>query len=332
MKRQRSTAKTKGDKRWQGVTIRSRLPRRASCSVEDVLPGCYLIVSDAVEIQTDAGHRQEVMRWRKLAKTNGLKMTTDAEVDGTRVFYCNKGFPRGANGHPGHRILAAYMTVHPEFGPLEHWKQSPAHLALKGWDRRAPGYTRTPEALPVGAAIAVRLIAQGYRVIGCWVLGRFDGSGLWFSPHRVWGGAFFRGLRSWRRMDEPRRPVSAAELQEQVRAVTVELGWHDLRPDRWCPSEASRDRRQGYRVLAEVKKRGSWKAVHAVDRYEKARQVGAERYVKEAGLKAYCEMCDTGLRWMTRGAVLPSPPAGPRDGSWKTSSRDVAASAPRRRR
>jgi hypothetical protein len=290
----------KGDKWRPGGMVRSRLPRRASCSGEDVLQGRSLLKSVAVGVQTDAGHRKEVIRLLMSVDTDGVKMKTDAEMDGTMVEYFDEEFLREAKGHIGHRILADHMTVHPEFGPFGHRKQSRAPQALKGWDRLGPGYGHTPVALPVRAAIAVRLNARGYRAMGLWVLVMFgtyllpgenhslrvrDGSGLWDSPHLAWVGAFFHELQSGRRRDEPLVPFSAAELQMQLRVVTVELGLPDRVPHRM-----------------------------------------------EAGRVAYCEMCDTGLRWMTRGAVFPFPPAVPRGGSWRTSSRGVAASAPRRRR
>jgi integrase len=295
------------------------------------------------------------------------------------VEYFDEEFLRGANGHLGHRILAAYMAIHPEFGPFGYRKLPRAHRALKGWDRLAPGYARTPDAFPVWAAIAVRLNARGHRAMGFWVLvafgtymrpgenhglrvrdllppangisaswgflirsweagtpnkvGEFDSSVLWDSPHLAWVGAFFRELRSGRRLDELLWPFSAAELQKQFRGVTVELGLPDLVPYQLRHSGASWDRLQGYRVLAEVKKRGSWKADRSVARYEKATRVLAEWHKLGAGLKAYCEMCDTGLeRLMTRGAVIPFPPAVPKGGSWRTSSRGVAVSAPKLRR
>ena len=156
-----------------GGASRARLPKRAACSAVSASQSRSLLEANAVSGHTDYGYRLEVRRLEEFARPRGLAMVSDQDVDAGMVEYFDEEFLRGADGHRGHKIQAAYMSVHPEFGRYGHRCLPRAHRALRGWNRLAPGFARTPDAFPVWASVAVRLNTKGFRMMGFWVLVAF---------------------------------------------------------------------------------------------------------------------------------------------------------------
>lgn len=85
------------------------------------------------------------------------------------------------------------------------------------------------------------------------------------------------------------------EFTRHFRKVTDELGLDYVTPYQTRHSGPSIDRARAYRTQAEVQKRGQWKALKSVMRYEKAARLAATFNSLPQDLQTHCRMCEAEL-------------------------------------
>ena len=98
-------------------------------------------------------------------------------------------------------------------------------------------------------------------------------------------------------------PTFCAEFNDALAELDMtRLG---VVPYAWRHSGPSIDRAQNHRSLAEVQKRGRWKQLRSVARYEKAGRLGMSVRDLTSEQVAYCEMCEKHLEDFICGRRTP---------------------------
>lgn len=103
------------------------------------------------------------------------------------------------------------------------------------------------------------------------------------------------------------------EYSKVFKKVVEELGL-DITPYQTRHSGPSIDRARGYRSQGEVQKRGQWKALKSVVRYEKSARLAATMESLPMSLQTHCRLCEESL-----GEIMLGSKKGPVYGSARSS-------------
>lgn len=109
-----------------------------------------------------------------------------------------------------------------------------------------------------------------------------------------WSGPLFKILKE-NHPEEELWDFDYSEYTKIFRKVTKELGIEQVTPYQTRHSGPSIDRARGYRTQSEVQKRGQWKAVKSVMRYEKAARLAATFNALPNDLQLHCRLCEESL-------------------------------------
>jgi len=136
----------------------------------------------------------------------------------------------------------------------------------------------------------------------------YDDSVVWDLPYLAFMSAVFSVLRG---NGTTRRVWSFdyAQLVACWRKVTTSLQHPNFVPYELRHAGPSWERLLNLRTLAEVQKRGRWKTLKSVMRYEKAGRLQQEMARMEPSLRHHLEECARLVVGCVRGAVAaPAPP------------------------
>ena len=142
-------------------------------------------------------------------------------------------------------------------------------------------------------------------------VGEFDVSIVLDSPWLSWAGPVYERLKAGPSGD-PLFEFGYPELLVKFRLAVAWLGRPRTVPYQLRHSGPSIDRSEGLRSLAEVKKRGQWKADKSVVRYEKAARLTSQGHSLDPQVWTYLRAAERELpAVMVFGRPPPPPPPPP---------------------
>ena len=136
----------------------------------------------------------------------------------------------------------------------------------------------------------------------------FDESILLDRPEAVFLGPLLHRLALAGRMELPLFSLTQAEFGRAFRAVSEKLGLLALgtaTPYQLRHAGASWDFAAGTRTLAEVQRRGRWRAAASVRRYEKGGRISEQLNKLPAAVRIHAVKCSESIASVVSGTRLP---------------------------
>ncbi|CAE8614739.1 unnamed protein product, partial [Polarella glacialis] len=222
-----------------------------------------------------------VAKFTAFALTLGAILSCIEDVDRALEKYFETLFIQGSSQYVASCTLCGWAFLNPAMStkPRHHFPLSKA--ALKGWKNLEPGGSKDPCPFEVCLMIAGWFLDKGYKhwslVLSPSVegvptkVGEFDDSLIVGSKGREWISKVLEKL--WRHSN-PNATLfsfSLREIETQFRnaSAALGLGLLKLSPHTLRHGGPSHDIYFELRSLAEVQRRGCWKALASVKRYEK---------------------------------------------------------------